>query len=418
MRRTILALTLTFAAAACTHTGAANAEQRTARFAVVGDTGYIPSYERPEEDEPIPRTLSEYLSLQAADWLERNADMTGFRPTPWVFESALGGFIDASGMYPVAMATDEICRRYGCDFAAMLGDNIYPDGATLGEDGISDARRFEDMLDRPYGKLGAGVPNFTIYAMMGNHDWHISRPATEAQLQYLQDHPNFTMPDYFYRAVPAGMEGFVELFVIDTEMLLASTTVYKDEVDAEGREVRTGEVEEWPEFVRPATDGEKQMVAWLKQSLAESKAHWKIVMGHHALWSGGGSKFEKAHALRALFMDAVCQDADAYISGDDHMIEVYTDDCRSEGISGRPALPLLVSGAGSKYRPTHPKFMAQQLANNPGLSNPFSKGSVWGFMHVELDEEHLNVRIYSTPEDMSGRPVEEETLSFRKRSEN
>lgn len=404
------------AASACSHIGTASADDRTARFVVVGDTGYIPSYERPDEDEKVPRTVSEYLALQADDWLERNPDMQGFRPTPWVFESALGGVMEASGMYPVAFAADEICRTLGCDFAAMVGDNIYPDGATLGADGIADARRFEDMLNGPYGQLGSGTPGFTIYAMMGNHDWRISREATVAQMEYLQDHPNFTMPDFFYRAVPAGLEGFVEIFVIDTEMLLASTKVHVNNLDAEGREVRTGEMEAWDDFVKPATDGEKRMVEWLGESLVESKAHWKIVLGHHALWSGGGSKFEKAHALRAMFMDSVCEHADAYISGDDHMLEVYADDCRREGASGRPPLPLLVSGAGSKYRPLHTQFMDHQLANNPGLSTPFSKGSVWGLMHLALDDNDMTVRVFSTPEDMSGRPVAETTLTFQHRS--
>ena len=402
--------------AACVHSGPAGAEDRSASFAVLGDTGYIPSYERLDEDETPHRTLSSYLAAQAEDWLERNADMTGFRPTPFVFEAAIGGYMEASGMYPVAFAAEEVCRKLGCDFATMVGDNIYPDGATLGADGISDERRFYDMLDQPYGKLGEGVEDFTIYAMMGNHDWRVSREATAAQMDYFQKHPNFTMPDFYYRASPAGMEGFVEIFVIDTEMLLASTSVHVDNLDAEGREARTGEMEEWDDFVKPATDGEKQMVAWLEESLASSEAHWKIVIGHHAVWSGGGSKFEKAHALRALYMNAVCKHADAYISGDDHMLEVYTDDCRSEGVSGAPVLPALVSGAGSKYRPLHPKFMANQLAANPGLANPFSKGSLWGFMHVGLTEEDMTVRVYSTPEDMSGRPVEETELTFKRRS--
>lgn len=402
--------------AACANSGPASAEGRSAGFAVVGDTGYIPSYERLGEEEAPHRTLSEYLAAQAEDWLKRNPDMTGFRPTPWVFESAIGGYIDASGMYPVAYAADEVCRTLGCDFAAMVGDNIYPDGATLGADGISDERRFHDMLDRPYGKLGEGVENFTIYAMMGNHDWRVSREATVAQMAYFQQHPNFTMPDFFYRAVPAGMEGFVEIFVIDTEMLLASTQVHKNNLDAEGREVRTGKMEAWDDFVKPATEGEKRMVEWLEESLAASDAHWKIVIGHHAVWSGGGTKFEKAHSLRALYMNSVCKYADAYISGDDHMMEVYTDDCRNEEVSGAPVLPALVSGAGSKYRPLHPKFMANQLAANPGLANPFSNGSIWGFMHIGLNEEDMTVRVYSTPEDMSGRPIQETTLIFKRRS--
>ncbi|MAK62829.1 MAG: serine/threonine protein phosphatase [Ponticaulis sp.] len=420
MRRSLLSLASVMALAACTTAGPATGQEsadspsRSASFVVVGDTGYIPSYERFDDDEGPMKTIGEYMALMQEDWLERNPDMEGFRPTPWVFESALGSYMEASGMWPVARAADEICRRDGCDFAAMVGDNIYPDGATLGADGISDERRFQDMLNAPYGKLGEGVENFTIYTMMGNHDWHISRAATEAQLKYLQDHPNFTMPDYFYSAVPAGMDGFVEIFVIDTEMLLASTTVYEDNLDSQGREARTEELDTWPDFVAPQTEAEKNMVGWLRDSLAASDAKWKIVMGHHAVWSGGGSKFEKAHSLRALYMDALCDYADVYISGDDHMTEVYSDTCNMDD---RPELPTLVAGAGSKYRPLHKLFHANQLANNPNLKNYYSRGSDWGFLKLDLTEDQLLVNIYSAGTDMEGRPIDEGQVSFERRSQ-
>ncbi|GAB4137486.1 MAG: hypothetical protein Tsb0016_02740 [Sphingomonadales bacterium] len=408
---------ITCTALALGSTFAAQADDNRASFVIIGDTGYIPSYEAYEADEPPARKLGAYLARQADEWLERNPDLTDFTPTPWVFESAQGGYVEASGMYPVAFATEETCRVHGCNFAIMAGDNIYPDGATLGADGISDIRRFTDMLDRPYGRLGADVRNFTIYALLGNHDWHLSRPAAVAQMRYLQKHPNFTMPGFFYRATPAGMDGFVELFVIDTEMLLASTTVYQDKLDADGREIRTDAVETWPDFVKPANKSERQMVSWLSEALATSSAHWKLVIGHHALWSGGGSKFEKAHALRALLMDSLCHYADAYISGDDHMLEVYQDDCGADEASAGAPLTLLVSGAGSKYRPLHPRFMAHQMVNNPGLSNPFSKGATWGLIHVSLEADSLTARVISTPADMSGRPVNEATLRFMHRSD-
>lgn len=399
--------------AACWLLAPFTANAQTISFVAFGDSGYIPAYERFEEDDTPFRTPGAYLAAQAEDWLEHYPSLEGFTPTPMTFESALGSYIEASGLYPVAWAMREVCSS-GCDFAAMLGDNIYPDGATLGADGIDDARRFEDMLDRPFGELGAGVENFTIYAMMGNHDWHISRRATEAQLRYLQQHPNFTMPGYFYSAVPAGLEGQVEIFVIDTEMLLASTTVHEDNLAPDGSEVRTGEVEVWPAYVRPR-GAERNMVAWLERALRESTARWRIVMGHHALWSGGGSKFEKAHALRALLLPAICRYADAYISGDDHVLEVYTDDCRLVEGSPEAPLPLIVSGAASKYRQLHQAFMQRQNERYPQLTNLWSRGQVWGFAHVQIEGDDMTVRMISTPADMSGRPVEEARFTFARR---
>ena len=416
MRHLKILATGLLASAAMLSLTPASAQERAISFAVVGDTGYIPAYEPHEGGDTKARTLGDYLAAETNDWLERHPDLTGFVPTPWTFESTHGAYMAASGMYPVAWATAEVCKARKCDFAAMVGDNIYPDGATLGADGVSDARRFEEMLNRPYGKLGEGTPNFTIFTMMGNHDWHISREATMAQMDYLQKHPNFTMPGLFYSAVPKGFEGQIEIFVVDTEMLLASTTVHKDNVDTQGNEVRTGELDSWPDFVKPATAAERDMVGWLERALAKSTARWKIVFGHHALWSGGGSKFEKAHALRALLLPAICRHADAYISGDDHMIEAYTDDCRKVPGSPTEPLPLFVSGAGSKYRSLHKLFHENQPKTYPELKNLFSKAPTWGFLHVSIEGETLTADFFSTPTDMSGRPVQEVSLSFGHRS--
>lgn len=415
MHKTITALAMAALLGACATTGPAEAqsEPRVARFAAVGDTGAIPSYERLKPGEKPMRTLSEYLAEEAKDWLKRNPTLDGFTPTPWVFEGTIGGFVNAGGLWPVAYAAEEACAVYGCDFAVMLGDNIYPDGATLGADGISDERRFEDMLGRPYGSLGEGVENFSIYTMIGNHDWRVSREGAFAQVEYLDQHPNFTMPDIYYKATPPGFEGFIEFFVVDTEMLLASNTVYKNILDADGREARDEtQLESWGPHFQPATDGERDMVGWLERELAASTARWKIVMGHHALWSGGGTKFEKAHTLRGLLLPSICKYADAYIAGDEHTLEAYTDDCSTVLDTPRNPVPMLVSGAGGKYRPLHPGFMKHQNENYPQMKNVWSKGTLWGFMHIELTEDEMTTKIISTPADMSGRPVIETVLSF------
>lgn len=394
---------------------ASTAEPEVA-FVAIGDTGYIPAYDTPDADEPRFTTLGAYLGNEAADWLAHNADLTGFRPTPWQFETAIGGFVPASGMYPVARAAQEVCARRGCNFGVLLGDNIYPDGATLGADGISDARRFREMLDQPYGAFGAGTPDFTLYALMGNHDWHISRAATEAQLAYLRAHPAFTMPDLFYRAVPKGQEGLLEIFVVDTEMLLAGTPVHEDRLDAAGNPIADTPLEQPEPHVRAATPGERDMVGWLTAALRDSQARWKIVIGHHALWSSGGSKYEKARALRGLLLDPICRYADAYVAGDDHLIEAYTDDCSQvPGTRGGP-VPMIVSGAGSKYRPQHTLFAARQAATNPQMTNLFSRGSTWGFAHFAIHGDTLETTLYSTPADQSGRPVEEARFAFPHRS--
>jgi tartrate-resistant acid phosphatase type 5 len=97
------------------------------------------------------------------------------------------------------------------------------------------------------------------------------------------------------------------------------------------------------------------------------------------------------------------------------MLEVYTDDCRSVKGALPTPLPLLVSGAAAKYRPLHPGFMAQQARNNPQIRNLWSKGSTWGFMWARLAADRLELQVYTTPSDHSGRPVLEAKFDFPRR---
>lgn len=171
------------------------------RFLVFGDSGYIPAYEDFDEGGQPMTTVEAYLAEERRAW-EKRHNPSGFRPAPMVFESSLGSFMPASGLYPVAWSMEETCKQKDCQYAAMLGDNIYPDGATLGADARFDSRRYNDMLHKPFHRLGAGVKDFTIYSMMGNHEWRISREATLNQMLYLQEHPSFHMPGDYYSVSP------------------------------------------------------------------------------------------------------------------------------------------------------------------------------------------------------------------------
>lgn len=415
LRKPAVSLTLTLCL--CAAGFVAQAENTSFRFAIFGDSGYIPAYEDFDEDETPITSLEAYLDEERSAWEKRHNRST-FKPAPMVFESTLGSFVPASGLYPVAWAMEDTCAKQGCQFAAMLGDNVYPDGGTLGADGRFDSRRYNDMLHKPFQRLGNGVDDFTIYSMMGNHDWRISREATMSQMLYLQEHPGFSMPDYFYRVSPPATGGEVELFVIDTEMLLASTTVYTDKLasDGSGREVSDDELDDFPPHAAPQSAAERNMVGWLEEALANSTARWKIVLGHHALWSGGGSKFEKARALRKLLMPALCRHADAYFAGDDHMLEMYTDSCAEvEGALPGP-LPTLVSGAGAKWRPNHPAFIAQQEKKYPELTTVWSEGPTWGFMYVVLEEDTMQIQAVVPSTDFSRKSQVEKVVSFSRRN--
>jgi len=108
----------------------------------------------------------------------------------------------------------------------------------------------------------------------------------------------FYMDGIRYRIAPTGDPRDVEIFVLDTHVLLSGVTVLEDELADDGSELHTEEADPPPAWSLPQNDVERGMADWLEKSLAESPARWKVVMGHHPIWSSAGSKFQQARALR------------------------------------------------------------------------------------------------------------------------
>lgn len=380
-------------------------------FLAVGDTGYHYDW---LDAEDIAPSSDAFIALEHQEWLEDHRPPEDFAPGAMAELPNGRGFAAASGLLPVAAAMKQWCTHADCEFATLLGDNVYPDGLELDGD---DATRLRKLFVEPFGDFGTLARNFRIFAALGNHDWKTSREAALAQVDFFARTSPFYMDGLFYRVVPRGHEGDVELFVLDTQVLLSSVSVHEAALTAEGNEVVYPELEEPDAWERPQNAAEREMVQWLERSLRESTARWKIVVGHHPLWSSAGSKFEQARVLRSLLLPTLCRYADLYLAGHEHTLEAHTDDCRTS--LGTPdAQPLLniVSGAGAKQRPLHRTFMLRQDEGYPEHRSLFAQGLVWGFAHVTLDAEQATVRLVTTPNDGRGEPVQAFEVSTPRRS--
>ncbi len=417
MRHWLLTVSLLLAGCA-TVPGSRTGESppHTMSILLFGDHGYHLDYLE-EEDRLPPRTYAQAVELQRKEWLEDKRPPAEFAPSALVQLPSTGGFVDATGMMPVAKAMTNHCRTVRCDAGVMLGDNIYPNGPTGGKDGRSDAKRFDDILLRPYRDFGSFAPDFRIYATLGNHDWRTSREAALAEVAYFERTRPFYMDGLIYSVKPPAGRGEVEIFVLDTEVLLSGETLYDGELADDGSELPGRTLDVRPSWTMPQTERERNMVAWLDQSLRNSTARWKIVMAHHPLWSSAGSKFQEARTLRRLLMPTLCRYADMYISGHEHTLELHEDDCSTSGVGG-PALPQIVSGAASKQRPLNTAFMAHQARNNPQLRTFYTRGNIWGYMHLTLRRDEAEVNVFSTPNDGSGANVLETTHVYRRRTAN
>jgi 3',5'-cyclic AMP phosphodiesterase CpdA len=177
------------------------------------------------------------------------------------------------------------------DLVLMAGDNIYPDG---------NLDRVEATFLRPYrALLDAKVP---FHAVLGNHD--IRTANGDPQVAY----PPFGMKGRWY----ALRRGPVEFFLLDTNMNAR-----------------------W-----------QHQMPWLRRALAASTAPWKVVVGHHPIYSSGfyGDDPAAIARLTPLFRQYGVQ---LYINGHEHHYE------RSRVIEGTTYLQ--VGGAGAALRAVVPE---------------------------------------------------------------
>ena len=137
----------------------------------------------------------------------------------------------------------------------MLGDNIY--GGFLGTGG-GHRNDFEEKFDRPYaGLLTRGV---VFRATLGNHDMR-RNDGRELIGDFERFHIGGPLGYYSFTAGEWQTETgepapLVEFFVLNTVRL-------------EGRR------------------DDPEQLAWLEQALASSRARWRILYGHHPLYSTG-----------------------------------------------------------------------------------------------------------------------------------
>jgi tartrate-resistant acid phosphatase type 5 len=224
-------------------------------------------------------------------------------------------------------------RGQPVDLAITTGDNFY----SRGMESTSDPRWkpwFEDL----YGPLG-----ITFYASLGNHDWgHPDSPAAEV----LYSSPTWRMPASYYTFTA----GPVQFFALDTQSVALS---------------------------------DKQL-QWLDTELARSTARWKVVYGHHPIYSGGN--YEDRPDLIARLLPILRDRAHAYICGHDHNLQAL----KSEG-----GVRFFVAGAGGAGL-----YQLRQYERTIFAS------SVNGFAVLDANATRLKVSFV----DVTGKTVYEETL--------
>jgi predicted phosphodiesterase len=231
---------------------------------------------------------------------------------------AFGDFGDGrKGQREVALGMLRYHQQWPFDFAITLGDNFYNKGMK----GVDDPR-WRTRWDALYDPLG-----IRFYAVLGNHDYGHSK-SPEAQILYSKKSPSWRMPatQYTYTA------GWAQFFAIDTQVMSSA------------------------------------QLGWLQKELEASCLPWKIVYGHHPIYSHG-SHGNNNDLIRDL-LPVLKARADIYLAGHDHDMQHL----KPEG-----SLHFFVSGSGGKKR-----------SIRAGPRSLFARSAL-GFTVLEADKTSLKV---------------------------
>lgn len=219
-------------------------------------------------------------------------------------------------------------------FVISVGDNFYEDGVT----GLTDPQwkaSFEDIYAAPALQTRWDV-------ILGNHDY---RGDVAAQLAYGQLSPRWNMPARFFQrdeTLPDGTKA--ALFYIDTSPFLS---IYKDsKVDIRGQDTAA-------------------QLAWLDTALGTSTAKWKIVIGHHPLYTVTSGKRDQPELIGPIAPLLHKHGVKIYINGHDHNFQYLVMD----------GVHYITNGAGS-----------QTEAPKPAKPGQFASGS-HGFMTASLSAD-------------------------------
>jgi len=405
-----------------------NSGNKNISFLAFGDGGYHHDYPKIKHIKN-PRNKTDFIAKEKEDWIEDYRPVEEFDHAPIYVYPNTEIATELGGGLAVGKAMTETCRTRACDFAIQLGDNIYPDGADA-NDGKDDQKRMNDLILRPLQPLINENPDLIIYSALGNHDWKTSRKGVALQTEWMDKQANFYLDKKGYYQYKMGTLGNdVEFFVLDTNMLLAANPILEIPLNRDGSEMslaeakrkNVGELDIAKPHESPVNGEDQVQLAWLKQGLEKSTAKWKVVYGHHILWSIGGTKYSEGHVLRELLLPTLCKNADAYIAGHEHDLELLTDDCTKYTVAKAgekiKPLPLIISGAASKMRGKHTPFAEQQAKRYSEYELLWSKSFVWGYTHITLDndEDKLKVDFFTTPRDESGDVIKETSFSFNRR---
>lgn len=230
----------------------------------------------------------------------------------------------------VAAQMGKAAHDLSAAFIIATGDNFYPEGVASTRD-----YQWISSFETIYTAQSLHAKWFPV---LGNHDY-ITNP--DAQVEYSQVSRRWHMPARYY-SKQFNLNG-------DTTQQVLFVFLDTDPIEKQMR----GQAFDSIKYRKGAVETQMQ---WLEQQLSQSRAIWKIVVGHHPLYTGGWrADIQDTRNMRA-FLEPVFKKhhVELYIAGHEHHLEYSLPKGNTH---------YVITGAASESRPANPnardvKFIA------------------------------------------------------------
>ena len=210
----------------------------------------------------------------------------------------LASQVEEKNQQSLAKIMDQVGVVINPEFIISTGDNFYPDGVKSDVD-----PRWKETFEEVY-----SGPNLQRrwYVVLGNHD-HGGNVKGEIDYDKKKENGRWYLPANYYSEVMTTPDGALVKFIfIDTTPIIKGSDV--------------------------------PQLSWLARELAGNGYDWKVVVGHHPLYSGNYRTGEQRKLKNSIEQLLIENNVDAYLCGHDHNLQYLKKD----------KINYFVSGAGSE----------------------------------------------------------------------
>jgi acid phosphatase len=231
----------------------------------------------------------------------------------------------------------------GSRFVISVGDNFYEDGVTS----IADPQwqsSFEQIYTDP-----ALLTKWHV--ILDNHDY---QGDVAAQLAYSAASPRWSLSAPYYTRTETLADGTaVALFFLDTSRYILEY-LHRPKVRVQGQD-------------------KQAQIDWLERELARSQTAWKIVMGHHQLFTVTGQDHDYPEMIGPFKPLLDRYGVRAYINGHEHNLEHIAVD----------GVHYITCGAGSATSPVVTPPPGQFASDHRGFMTVRLEAEALGFSFID-----------------------------------